>query len=258
MDDLCQDFDQCEKWMGCFGVQGDTAASCHKFCIDDASCPDGRTCSVNVDFGGGVTAVVCSDAASSCNPFLASASECGVGNGCYLTSTGTKCMAAGNLGLGQDCYGQGPNTCQAGLQCLVECTNICNTNAANPLPPVCEQTCGTSFLTIDYPNSIGVCVTETVPQTCNLFTQTGCPAGEACYAVTGGWACAEEGFKEPGAACVYTNDCAAGSLCVSSVCRKACDLGLGAVAPSACGSACGGTWTLLAPQAWDVGVCAVP
>ena len=238
--------------MACFSLDAAEGNVCRKFCITDADCPSDRKCDQNVNFQGGETAQFCGEITIGCNAF--DQSTCPEGQGCYLSNNATKCMPAGTLAKGEPCKAAGSNSCTPGLQCLIECTEICAIIDVGPDEPKCADTCTGGINAVNNENGIGICLGAEPPKECDLFKQEGCAAGQGCYPTTQGWQCLNAGASKEGAACQFTNDCVPGTLCVNSQCSLACSLKDDAEAETKCENRCGASngWS---PQEWGVGFC---
>ena len=206
--------------------------------------------------GTGAIAYVCNDPVLECNPFGPPAEECAEGAGCYIEPGGTDCLAAGSKPEGSVCYGDSPNSCIPGLQCAIVCSQICSVIDNNADQPKCDNACPTGVrFPLASPVGAAVCVTANMPSLCNLYTQTGCPDGKACYIVTGGAACADAGNLQLGAVCQYTDECAPGTICASGTCKTLCSLDPNAVPNDACDQKCAAGHEIVVPTLWNVGVC---
>ena len=259
IDEVCTGFAECSEGHGCFGITGAPSAECHRFCIDNSDCPAGRPCALNVTFEGDVVATFCANPSNECDPFSAPEPQCGAAAGCYLTppAGSTSCQLAGSLPQGAICWGLATNSCAPPLQCAVACTPICSLTGAPGAEPACEAMCaGGDVITLDPVLGAGMCAPAQVPKACELYDQIGCLPGDACYLVTGGWACAAEGAVPIGGACQFTNDCTPGTICVDSTCRRVCSLAANAVPTHACATKCAGAQiAAVVPQLWALGVC---
>ncbi len=244
---------QCGEGLACFGINEDGGASkCRQFCIDDSDCPDGRRCSLNVSFPSGASASFCGEVEVGCSVFD-EPSTCPEGQACYLINGATKCAEAGALEAGTLCNGQPPGSCAPGLQCLIECVEVCSSDGSQG--PACADTCDEGQVqVVNQANAIGVCLTSDPPQECNLFTQTGCEAGEGCYPFTAGWACSNSGGIAVGEACSGSQDCVAGAACISSQCQQLCSTREDADESVSCEALCESS-NGLNPTAWGVGFC---
>ncbi len=238
--------------MSCFGLN-DGANMCRKPCIDVDDCPGDRPCNLNVNFPD-FSASFCGLPTVGCDPFQDATTACGDGNACYYGNQATQCMAAGSAPAGTDCYGESANLCASGLQCIVECQQACSTDDSGTGEPKCSSLCTGEVLEISAENSMGVCLTDTVPATCDIWTNTGCDGGDGCYRVQGGIACLTAGSTAVGEACQFTNDCVPGSVCVSSQCQELCDATEGETGPNACDTKCQSS-NNLTPTAWNFGIC---
>ena len=254
LDGQCEAFTDCATATGCFGLTGDPTATCHKLCLDNTTCPGKRPCDLTVNFGGGVTVTVCASANAGCNPF---ADECPEGT-CYLDgSGGAKCLAEGTLGQGEICDGKPPNSCAPGLHCAVACQPLCNTHPSSGDQPKCDSTCASGqSLEIASLLSAAVCLTAKAPAACDAHAQTGCPPLQGCYLITGGFGCAPAGNQSMGEQCLYTNDCAPGTICTNGTCSQLCNLAANAPPDQACNQKCA-SHEIVVPAIWNIGVCAL-
>ncbi|MFT7623731.1 MAG: hypothetical protein ACI9WU_002914 [Myxococcota bacterium] len=247
-----QQANDCEAGMACINI-GDGPV-CRQFCTADGECPDGRLCNSGINFPGGASAQTCSDPTTGCDPF--DQSSCAEGQGCYLSNNVTKCMEAGELAGGELCNAAGDNACTPGLQCLIACTEICATEAGVGDAAVCADTCGGSekFNTANAENKVGFCITDTPPAECDLYTQTGCGAGQGCYLTNAGFSCINAGSIAEGEACQFTNDCEPSTLCVNQRCQSACSAKEGSDPAIACAEICA-AFQQITPAEWGIGFC---
>lgn len=252
--DGCTNSSNCATGLACISLTGDPAGPlCRQFCIDESECPEGRACDLNVTFSGGAAASFCGDISVGCNAF--DQSTCGDGQGCYLNNNATKCFEAGTLKEGEACIDLGPNSCEAGLQCLIVCTPVCSFIDVNGDEPKCTEFCaGASFQAVNDDNGIGVCLTDTPPSECDIFAQEGCGAGEGCYMTNTGWRCFNAGKVEIGEQCEFTNDCVPGGICINSQCQEICSVKEAAPAKDKCDEKCG-AFNQVNPSEWEVGFC---
>ncbi|MDP6946987.1 MAG: hypothetical protein QF464_22750, partial [Myxococcota bacterium] len=174
------------------------------------------------------------------------ATECTAAEPCDSTCVG---YVPGNMGAICDVA----NDCIPGLQCLVVCTGICSLDGTAGLS--CAD-CPVESLEINADNNMGICIDENIPAACDLYNQTGCAAGEACYSVRGGHGCLAAGVQPEGTECKFSNECTAGNMCINSMCLEACDIGAAEGAPESCGVKCNGTEPgTLTPTIWNIGFC---
>ena len=254
IDGECADGTDCAEGLSCFSLNSEPANTCRKPCINQNDCPGDRPCNLNVNFSD-FSASFCGLPSVGCNPFDDAETACGPGNACYYGSQATQCSTAGVAPAGTDCYGGPFDVCEPGLHCVVECQAVCSTNDAGADEPKCSAVCtGGESLEISAENNLGVCLTETIPQTCDIWAQTGCQSGEGCYRVQGGIACLTAGTTEAGEACQFTNDCVPGAVCVNSQCQELCDAKEGATGPNACETKCQSS-NNLTPVVWGFGIC---
>lgn len=249
----CSGSSDCQAQMACFRLNEEPADSCHKFCIEDKECGADRKCDLTVNFSDGASASFCGDISVGCNAF--DQTPCGEGQACYLSNNATKCMEAGTLELGDLCVVQGSNSCKAGLQCLIECAEVCSFIDVSDDEPKCTEFCeGGAFQAANEENGIGFCIGLEPPKACDLFEQTGCLSGEGCYMVPTGWRCITAGTTALGDACQFTNDCVPGSVCINSQCQEACSSAEGAPVDIACSEKCA-SFSQLTPEQWQIGIC---
>jgi len=166
-------------------------------------------------------------------------------------------------GVGEIC--SGASDCVPGMQCLVVCTSICSLDGTAGLPcagcpapadPNLPSGENNSFISINADNNMGICIDENVPAACDLYNQTGCAPGEACYSIRGGHGCLGAGTQPEGTECKFSNDCSGGNLCVNSMCLEACDTKADPGAPESCDVKCNGTTPgNLSPAVWGTGFC---
>jgi len=177
---------------------------------------------------------------------------CEEGQGCYLSRDATKCMSAGMKSAGEAC--DSPNECSPGLHCLVVCTEVCSLDGAHA--PACGD-CPSGEIndTISPDNNIGLCLTETIPAQCNIFSQDDCGAGEGCYSVRGGHACISAGNKPEGAECSSGNECVPGAMCINGACLPYCRNSEDTPMEHRCDTKCPNEFLTLRPQIWQQGAC---
>lgn len=184
-------------------------------------------------------------------------SSCGDGMACYHANQVVQCMPVGSMAPGAICDGlsNAANACAPGLQCFVACTEICNTNSSASDAPQCATACPDGgFIEVNEELGVGVCTAGGPPTACDLFAQTGCVVGEACYPVRGGHGCRPEGDVKPGETCRFTNDCTSGHICVNQTCQMVCDNREGAPLATSCDEICDSS-NGLTPAEWGVGIC---
>jgi hypothetical protein len=87
---------------------------------------------------------------------------------------------------------------------------------------------------------------------CDMIAQD-CRNGQGCYALGDEALCAWAGPVPVGGACVFQNDCGAGSTCVQNRCRRVCDAG-DATGALACESICQEGFALLSSTG-SLGAC---
>ena len=252
--ETCNNSIDCQKGMACFSLNSDPVSVCRQFCQGDSDCPADRKCTQSVTFDNGAfEAKFCGDPVIGCNAFE---STCGDGQGCYYGNGTTKCMPAGTKE--KDALCTGANDCKSGLHCLVTCREACSTNADNADQPKCKDVCGggdDDIKELSPENGFGVCVPDEPPAECDIFAQTGCPASDGCYLITGGFGCIPAGSKKPGEACTGGNECAKGSLCINSTCAEICSVReADADKDYFCTTKCKDNGTIT-PGKWGIGYC---
>ncbi|MGC6415645.1 MAG: dickkopf-related protein, partial [Bradymonadia bacterium] len=179
-------------------------------------------------------------------------SPCGVAEACYIDREASKCMAAGTKAQGEAC--ERPNDCAAGLQCFVVCTPICSIDGSHA-PACADCPSGVANTTISPDNNAGICLTETIPASCDIFAQDDCPAGEGCYSVRGGHACTTAGVKPAGSECSAGNECVPGTLCISGACLPYCRDSADTPMEHRCDVKCPNENLQLVPELWGQGAC---
>jgi hypothetical protein len=160
--------------------------------------------------------------------------------------------------MDEACYGEPANACAPGLQCLVTCQPICSTTIDDK--PQCAQVCANGqFTELSSENHAGVCFSAELPAACDIFNQTGCPAGKGCYmvnvnGVTAGVGCVSAGVLPPGEPCEFGNDCSPGSLCTNGICQEVCNAKEDAPPETSCAEKCVNVATFT-PAEWGIGAC---
>ncbi len=156
-----------------------------------------------------------------CKPWLTPAEwSCEAGTHCgYDNLDKIACVPDGAHGVGEDCSdGQG---CKIGLCVTAQngsqaCSPYCTTDAHCDSGS-CNKIVGKTYSVCDVAKY----------QSCNPL-KAACPAGQACYLLTGGFVCANAGDKTKGEGCVSHTDCAPGLACAgagggsSGICRLLC------------------------------------
>jgi hypothetical protein len=147
---------------------------------------------------------------------------------CGLVGAGFACEPAGTDGDQAPCTfdAMGDDSCEAGYACILNpatCYRFCD-------PAKMSADCGameTCNLTINVTGGVSFHVCQPLPPTCDPLKQDCATMGTACYPTVAGDQCDMAGTKPPGSACVFANDCVAGSVCetVNSVeaCYQICD-----------------------------------
>ncbi|MCA9612154.1 MAG: hypothetical protein KC586_05290 [Myxococcales bacterium] len=187
-----------------------------------------------IDSGGGSSDC---NVGGSCNLL---ANDCTTaGEGCYLTSDGPVCAAAGTASEGEPCPSL--NDCREGLGCFrtadgpATCRRLCCRSSGGAECPLGDLCLGFT----DAPGNLGFCRT---PSSCNPIEQTGCDAGEACVVIAGDGSVdcltGVTGSLTQGGDCMPDDArCAAGFICLGPMagpnfCARFCDP---AVTPDSCG-----------------------
>ena len=276
-DKVCNSHEECQQ---CEGYQAEAAEDIPGACADeeaasctsDTECAEGIACEGFVSAGSEVMGA-CSDAMDPPNACMTNedctqmceglveasnetpgvcafdgATECTAANPCV-----SSCEGAVAGGQGEIC--SVANDCVSGLQCLVVCTDICSLDGSAGMP--CSS-CPVESMEINQDNNMGICIDENVPAACDLYdpANSGCAAGEACYSLRGGHGCLSAGTQAEGSECKFSNDCAAGNLCINSMCLEACDKNAPEGDPASCGVKCNGTEAgSLNPAIWGIGFC---
>ncbi|WP_104983871.1 hypothetical protein [Sorangium cellulosum] len=150
------------------------------------------------------------------------------GNGCpseqtclVADSTGrTFCASPGSLPVGSPCTS---DQCVAGAQCLKVDPESPDQGTCVKFCRVSNATFGVNCLSLGLPDS-DIGFEGPAPEgTCDLVTQTGCAAGEACQYAGGSFAtCGAPGATPAGGAC-SGETCGAGYQCYDGACRQICD-----------------------------------
>ncbi len=253
----CAGDSSCEVGHACIGITDDPdGQTCKRFCITDDDCPEDRRCDLNVNFtaaAGELQMSFCGKITIGCDAFEQPSTVCAEEEACYYFQNSTSCQPAGSLEEGELC-GEA-NDCAPGLQCLVECTEICSTTSA--AEPLCNACPSGEFDVLEEDNGLGFCLTDEVPAACNPFgAESGCPGGEGCYLTTGGFGCIGingEG-NPPGSECTGSNSCETGSVCISNICLPSCTVDPNAPAEHQCETMCSSFGTL-SPAIWQLGFC---
>jgi hypothetical protein len=153
---------------------------------------------------------------------------CGAGEGCYIPVSTPVCLPAGSAVDGASCAMD--NDCRAGSVCITglatgtECASLCD--------PAAPASCETGVCIPGGLPGIGGCMVA-----CDPVAQTGCGA-RGCYLLQNAGeppfvtVCGTlPGTGRAGSACTFTDECAAGLVCVddgtSSACRPLCDVATG-------------------------------
>ena len=156
---------------------------------------------------------------------------------CHLSGRSTQCTSPGILQEGEICLDEFNRVlpCAEGLVCNFSvCTPPCD-----PAQP--DMQCGEYRRCIDLSDSLGTPQGFCAPRgVCDLFTQDGCDADEACqFAFQADtqeliYFCVQRGMRGEGEECAIgqggQTDCAPGFTCIgpggtSPTCRRLCDTG---------------------------------
>lgn len=176
--------------------------------------------------------------------------ECGSGLTCWygicktFCASNADCPAGDTCGVGDSGYGACNTPCGTGkASCPVgtSCTTLNVTNLKGDYCTVPYATCPESYLNNDVCSEVGGgsgvcaagtdgddCCTPTSSRTsCEVDTQCGCSATDACYFETlvgtkPKLACAKAGTLAQNAACTADEDCAKGLGCYGKFCSKFC------------------------------------
>ena len=245
----CTTPDSCSYANSCFSLGSEPSAQCHTPCINDDDCAPSGLCNTVASIGGGLSLSICSEPTQACN--VLGSEGCGEGQGCYLNGNSSQCLPGGNLGLGEVCEGGPANSCAPGLQCFVTCRELCSTASQQPSCASCPA--GSHEFSPSL--SLGFCLEGGPPTLCDLFSQTGCEAGQGCYPVVGGIACRTAGTRAPGVDCQSGNSCLPGHACVNAKCLELCDLNAALSDPTSCDARCPTSMGAILPVSWQIGVC---
>ena len=211
---------------------------------------------------------------SPCDPF--DNTGCSSGQKCSALRQGSSlslgCGSKGTKSEGDACTpvptadAQTGDDCGDGLGCFSTkadngtiCRRICPFPGANTCPNG-----GTCSMAVPGLSGLQFCVAPSPATSCLPLEQTGCSAGQACYATPTGATCYAAGKAQPGETCHAANDCAPGATCVTingtSACHSFCSTSSGGT-PSCSGTSTGGTfcaaWGTGADEA-NLGFCRTP
>ncbi|WP_438031788.1 hypothetical protein [Sorangium sp. So ce204] len=170
-----------------------------------------------------------------CNlvPSYYSYSYCPSGQACLLADSSgrTFCASPGSLPVGSPCTS---DQCVAGAQCLKVDQATPDQGSCVKFCRVSDATFGVNCLSLGLPDS-DIGFEGPAPEgTCDLLTQTGCAAGEACQYTGGSFAsCAQPGSTPAGGAC-SGETCGAGYQCYDGRCARICDARLGYIGEPGC------------------------
>ncbi len=118
-------------------------------------------------------------------------------------------------------------------------------------------TCGNG--TCDAGETCENCAVDCTCKPCNPLTSSGCTASQQCYVNGANLQCGGFGTVADGGTCKYLNDCALGSMCVGSICRKVCATAgslpkLSCTLPAVCEELGSGS----VPLGYNLGACFAP
>ena len=249
--DVCASSTQCAAGLTCVASEGNTA-TCKRFCVNDSSCLGAEICNGLITLEGGVQVTVCGTGAKPCDM---SDLGCGDTLACQLGDTGLLCGQPGALIHGELCRREGPGACEAGLHCLVECTELCAlpSNELADSVPKCDERCVTVAI-VDVELGLGVCADGAPPAECSLGGAE-CLLGESCYSTSLGLVCADTGAVAVAGACVESLDCVDRHSCVGARCRRLCLIEQDG--PESCAELCSDGYDALDPIPWGIGACAL-
>lgn len=210
------------------GCRAGTCASCY---AAGGPCCDGTSVGSD-DFCGPAESLTC--VGDTCEPCGGAGQAC-----CFYSATGEYCPVSvdlscvdhvcscpvGQMACDGTCIdttydpmhcGSCTRACTASQSCISGACVTCGVEGA-----ICcgtDPSCGSGLLCVDRCRRAA---------TCDVFAQTGCRAGEACYASYYGTYCAPAGSGVRGAVCTADGDCAPGSGCTDvlrdRLCRPYCD-----------------------------------
>lgn len=151
--------------------------------------------------------------------------DCVIGDGCYLTSDGSACQAAGSAKEGEACAFL--NTCEPGMACVnldagSVCALLCDADDDQD-PKACKTLCTDTFGTLAGVDGVGFCKASDPVIPCDILLQD-CPAGQGCYLALTGVACAQttDGLELEDD-CEFANQCKPGLICLNGACTQVCD-----------------------------------
>jgi len=225
----------------CSGTDSCKTGALGPACLPPGNASQGESCALDLDCGaellclGGICLSVCDPDNDTCTHSVCRAwnhpvhgiiglcqptcdvtsSTCPAGWGCYLDNTDLICSPPApdpGLSAGQSC--SYAIACAPGLQCaLGTCRDTCTTSATLTCeaPDLCEAFVGVT----------GACMHPCSPLT------TDCEAHEGCYfSLLNTYVCMGGGSVAVNGSCTYSNDCAAGLLCIGTApdyfCRTTC------------------------------------
>jgi hypothetical protein len=267
--EACAGSTDCQAGHACIQLTSDPSATCYRYCSEDTDCPDKSTCSVNISISS-PSSSFCSPPPE-CSPWGDGAAECGSGQSCFLQGQTTVCQKAGTKKQGEICYGEDAGACEAGLHCLVACQPICSFYETDDYGPDCIDACTTGakdWQEVHQAWGAAICLDTKPAALCDVFRTTPCapagdtmccPAGEACTPVDGGHVCQKWAGSAPqGTACLGSDTCAPGHLCLNQKCAYLCSRqedDPAIPADQKCSTRCPGGAGTLTPDAWGIGFC---
>jgi|GEM_PF-2653687 hypothetical protein len=143
--------------------------------------------------------------------------------GCYFSPQGLLCKTHKGKVKGDNC--DFAPDCEPGLTCAQDtCQEYCSLKPGAPEDIACDTKCDAQVYYNPKEWNIGACIDAEPTQPCDFWAQD-CVAPQICYMVGNGATCKDPGPQTgEGGACQYTNDCAQGLYCASSVCIQPCSL----------------------------------
>jgi hypothetical protein len=135
-------------------------AHCYRHCRDDADCPEGNKCSIEVQFGASTSEQrVCSPPVDACNPFgparCARADRAYPTFGCYVMSSTYPdipvCDCAGTVKTGDPCTYE--HECEPGSECVTAGTRICRRTCKVGARPPTDGGCPVGQTCTAFPKS---------------------------------------------------------------------------------------------------------
>jgi hypothetical protein len=196
--------------------------ACGTACATNADCAGGACLSgVGGLVAGGICGKACDPAAPSCTGIETCVAMAG-------STTQGVCVAGAACTADGGCDTPFPAAClPLGAAPGGLCLPTCSASTGAPC-----KAAGLACIARDAPELHGgVCVGAPVP--CDALAGTGCPDGQTCAVIGGGFVsgtatgCRAAGSVAAGGACAATRDCAAGLACNGGVCRAYCDTTVG-------------------------------